>query len=210
MKKSMKFLALFLGFVVLSMFSGCKLWDQVKDAAGPTNKWVSYSWNYDLTVSGTTTPIILDCYLNYVNKDAGYPIVEGSTNATLPKGLTILVAAKKGNYSDNVWQEVLKLFNPNNTSTSSTSIYAYYTFAEGESVTLKEDGSSNTVPFTMNYAEWVIIYNCLVADSSKTDANTVLKTYTKLTDQESLKKLATAYLTQYAITKIAESASGSN
>ncbi|MBP5568391.1 MAG: hypothetical protein J6X54_04135 [Treponema sp.] len=207
MKKSMKFLALFLGFVVLSMFSGCKLWDEVQSAYGPTNKWVSYSWNYDLTVGSTTTPIVLDCYLNYVDKQGGYQITESSGTATLPKGLTVLISVRKDENNADLWANILQLFGSN--QTSATSVYQYYTFPEDGDVTLDEpaEGEQSNFKFPMNYSYWVIIYNCIVADSTRVKAETVLTTYTKLTDQDKLRQLAVAYLTQYALTKLATGSS---
>ena len=159
----MKFLALFLGFVVLSMFSGCRLWDEVKNAVGPTNKWLRYDYEYDTGSS----KVKLNCYLIY--SDGNYKSNELSDNfksnycddaGKLKKGLTVVIAPKvvAGEANDANFAAVFG-------GAATDKKYLAKTFEDGQSVQM-EGESGSTPSFQMGYATWAIIYNSIQLDNA--------------------------------------------
>lgn len=193
MKKSMKFLALFLGFVVLSMFSGCKLWDEVKNAVGPTNKWLRYDYDYQLSSGSTVT---MKCYLIY--SDGNYSSNDFSTNfkhnyckseGKLPKGLTIVVDPR---ISGTTNAELTEIFGTYFVDKK----YIAHTFVDGEDVEM--EGTNGT--FKMGYGVWALIYNSISLDSTSLPVSINKDSdFTKLDGDVNWKKLMAVMALQYVM-----------
>ena len=197
MKKSMKFLALFLGFVVLSMFSGCKLVEQL---TGPKNKWYRYDYEYE----NGGQKYKLFCYIIYSNGNYTSDVMidlsstdSADENNKLVKGLTIVMAPQIKNGNDE--SGFSDLFLNGRVGKS----YVIKTFKEGESIALNEDGESGGQDhhFIMGDLAWGIIYNSIELKSAQLPAalNTDPGDYTPITNLQnfSWKKLLAGMALSY-------------
>ena len=202
MKKSMKFLALFLGFVVLSMFSGCRLWDEVKNLVGPTNEWLRYDYEYDTG----STKVKLNCYLiysdgNYKNNDFSDNFKQNycdSTTGKLKKGLTVVISPKvngTGSSSSVNDADFAQIFG----SAATDKKYVAKTFEDGQSVQM--DGENGSTPsFKMGYGAWAIIYNSI--ELSRTGLPVAVNKdaeFTRLNDNFNWKKFMAVMALQYLL-----------
>ncbi len=173
---------------------GCRLWDEIQDSVGPTNKWVRCDFEYQVNDSTNAT---IHCYMIY--SDGNYTNTDISTNlpdttlsgGKLVKGLTIVLAPNiESGGSDASFASLFGV-------AATDKKYVLKTFADGSDVEL--DGA--TSPFEMGYTTWAAIYSsietaqCGLPVAINKDSN-----YTVITDLKSFqwKKL----LAQMAFAKL--------
>ena len=196
MKKSMKIFSVLMGLALVLTLGGCRLWDEIQDSVGPTNKWVKFNYQYQ----AENMNVNIHCYMiysdgTYKNDEIKDDLPETTVSGgKFVKGLTVVLAPNLESGSSDA--DFATLFGVAATDKR----YVLKTFADGSDVEL--DGA--TSPFKMGYTTWAVIYSsvqmtqCGLPVALNEDAN-----YTAITDLKSfqwkklLAQMAFAKLTPY-------------